>query len=85
MFQSNQNEIWFSNISFWLNWDIQTLINRIKDSKKRPIALKSTKGEIEELIKKRSVVYSKAMYKIDCENLTKIEIVKKVIKIYEAH
>ncbi len=38
-----------------------------------------------ELIKKRSIIYSKAMYKIDCENLTKNEIVKNVLKIYEAH
>ena len=41
--------------------------------------------EIEDLIKKRSIIYSKAMYKIDCENLTKNEIVKKIVEIYEAH
>jgi len=52
-------------------------VNRIKDSKKRPIAHKSSKKEIEELIEKRSIIYSKAMYKINCENLTKNEIVKK--------
>ena len=80
-----KREVLDSHISFWLNWDVKTLVSRIKDSKKRPIAHKSTKNEIEELIKKRSIVYSKALYKIDCENLTKIEIVKKVIEIYEAH
>ena len=80
-----KKEVLNNHISFWLNWDIKTLINRIKDSKKRPIANKSSISEIEDLIKKRSIIYSKAMYKIDCENLTKIEIVKKVIKIYEAH
>ena len=64
---------------------MKTLINRIKDSKKRPIAHKSSKKEIEELIQKRSIIYSKAMYKIDCENLTKNEIVKKITKIYEAN
>ena len=80
-----KKEVLNNHISFWLNWDIKTLINRIKDSKKRPIANKSSISEIEDLIKKRSIIYSKAMYKIDCENLTKSEIVKKVIKIYEAH
>ena len=80
-----KKEVLNNHISFWLNWDVKTLINRIKDSKKRPIARKSTINEIEDLIKKRSIIYSKAMYKIDCENLTKSEIVKKVIKIYEAH
>ena len=80
-----KKEVLNNHISFWLNWDIKTLIKRIKDSRKRPIAHKSTVAEIEELIKKRSIIYSKAMYKIDCENLTKSEIVKKVIEIYEAH
>ena len=80
-----KKEVLNNHISFWLNWDIKTLINRIKDSRKRPIANKSSISEIEDLIKKRSIIYSKAMYKIDCENLTKSEIVKKIIKIYEAH
>ena len=80
-----KKEILDNHISFWLNWDVKTLVNRIKDSKKRPIALKSSRNEIEELIKKRSIIYSKAMYKINCENLTKNEIVKKIISIYEAY
>jgi shikimate kinase len=80
-----KKEILENHISFWLNWDVKTLINRIKDNKKRPIAHKSSKKEIEELIQKRSIIYSKAMYKIDCENLTKNEIVKKITKIYEAN
>ncbi len=80
-----KKEVLENHISFWLNWDIKTLVNRIKDSKKRPIAYKSSKIEIEELIKKRSTIYSKAMYKINCENLTKNEIVRKIIKIYETY
>ena len=78
-----KKEVLDNHISFWLYWDIKTLVNRIKDSTKRPIVHKSSKIEIEELIKKRSIIYSKAMYKIDCENLTKNEIVKKIIKIYD--
>ena len=80
-----KKEILDNHISFWLNWDIKTLINRIKDSQKRPVALSASKNELTILIKKRSIVYSKAMYKVDCENLTKNEIVKNIIKIYEAH
>tara|TARA_Y100000591_G_scaffold234584_1_gene205379 strand:+ start:241 stop:753 length:513 start_codon:yes stop_codon:yes gene_type:complete len=80
-----KREILDNHISFWLNWDIKTLVDRIKDSKKRPIAHKSSKNEIIELIKKRSIIYSKAKYKINCENLTKNDIVKKIIDIYEAH
>ncbi len=80
-----KKEILDNSISFWLNWDIKTLINRIKDSKKRPIAFNTSKNELIKLIKKRYIVYSKAMYKIDCDNLSKNEIVKKVLDIYEAH
>jgi shikimate kinase len=80
-----KNEILENHISFWLNWDIKTLINRIKDSQKRPVAFNASKNELTNLIKKRSVVYSSAMYKIDCENLTKNEIVKNILKIYETH
>tara|TARA_B100001057_G_scaffold79837_1_gene74979 strand:- start:1688 stop:2200 length:513 start_codon:yes stop_codon:yes gene_type:complete len=80
-----KKEVLENHISFWLNWDTKTLINRIKDSKKRPIAIRSSKNEIEELIKKRSIIYSKAMYKIECEDLSKSEIVRKIIKTYETH
>ena len=80
-----KKEVLDNHISFWLNWDIKTLFYRIKDSKKRPVALNAPKNVLLDLIKKRSIVYSKAMYKIDCENLSKNEIVKKVIKIYETN
>ena len=80
-----KKEILDNHISFWLKWDIKTLVNRIQNSQKRPIAFKSSKNELIDLIKKRSIVYSKAMYKIDCENLTKNEITKNITKIYEAY
>ena len=79
-----KKEILDNHISFWLNWDMKSLINRIKDSKKRPVAFNATTNELENLIKKRSIVYSKAMYKIDCENLSKNEVVNNILKIYEA-
>ena len=63
----------------------KTLINRIKKNKKRPIAYDSTANELIELIKKRSNIYSKALYKIDCENFTKNEIAEKIIDIYETN
>ena len=80
-----KKEVLDNHISFWLNWSIKTLINRIKDSQKRPVAFNASKNELIDLIKKRSIVYSKAMYKIDCENLTKNEITKNITKIYEAY
>ncbi len=80
-----RKEILENHISFWLNWDFETLINRIKNNPKRPIAFKASKNQLLSLMKKRSIVYSKAMYKINCEKLTKNEIAREIIKIYEAH
>ena len=80
-----KKEILDNHLSFWLNWDIKTLISRIQKNKKRPIAFNSTKNELIEIIKKRSIIYSKANYKIDCENFTKQEIAKQIINIYETY
>jgi len=78
-----RKEILENHISFWLDIDTKTLINRITNSQKRPVAFNASKNELIDLIKKRSIVYSKAMYKIDCENLTKNEVAKDILKIYE--
>ena len=75
-----RKEILSNHLSFWLQWDNETLVKRIKNSKKRPIAIQSSKDELLDLIKKRSSIYSKARYKINCDNLTKFEIVEKVMK-----
>jgi len=78
-----RKEIIMYHCSFWLNWDESILVKRIKDSKKRPLAYKSTDQEIRAIIKNRSKIYSNAQFKINCNKLTKTEIVKKIIKIYE--
>jgi len=78
-----RKEILLNHFSFWLNWDESILIRRIKSSKKRPLAFKSTDQELRTIIKDRSKIYSNAQFKINCNKLTKTEIVKKVIKIYE--
>ncbi|MBD1136413.1 shikimate kinase [Pelagibacterales bacterium SAG-MED49] len=80
-----RKEVIKNHISFWLNWSDDILLNRIKNSKKRPLAFNSSKNEIIDLIKKRSNIYSKALYKIECDNLTKNEIVKEILKFYETH
>ena len=69
-----------NHFSFWLNWDDLVLIKRIKGSKKRPLASKSTEQEIKAIINKRKKIYSKANFKINCNKLTKSEIVKIIIK-----
>ena len=78
-----RQEILANHFSFWLNWNESILIKRIRSNKKRPIAIKSTDQEIRAIIKSRSKIYSNAQFKINCNKLTKTEIVKKIMKIYE--
>jgi shikimate kinase/shikimate kinase/3-dehydroquinate synthase len=80
-----RKEVLKDNLSFWLNWNENVLLNRIKNSKKRPIAFNATDDELIDLIQKRSTIYSKALYEIKCDNLSKNQIVKKILKIYEDH
>ena len=78
-----RREVLNNHFSFWLNWDDSILIERIKNSKKRPLVFKLTDQKIRAIIKERSKIYSNAQFKINCNKLTKTEIVKKIIKIYE--
>ena len=80
-----REEILKNHLSFWLSWDDKIIINRIKKSYKRPLAFNSSKTELIDLIKKRSTIYSKALYKIDCGNLSKTDLVKKILNIYETY
>ena len=80
-----RKEILKNHLSFWLNWNKKVLLNRIKNSKKRPIAVNASDNDLFDLIKKRSGIYSKALYEIKCDNLTKNEIADKVIEIYETN
>ena len=78
-----RKEVLKNNFSFWLNCDTQTLLNRIKKNKRRPIAFNLSDNELTELITKRTKIYSKAQFKINCHKLKKTEIVEKILKIHE--
>ena len=79
-----QKAVLSSNLSFWLNWETKILIERIIGSSKRPVAFNLTKSELIEMINSRNKQYSKAMFKVDCSDLTKNEVVNKIIDIYES-
>ena len=70
-------------ISVWLDWENETLINRIKNSKKRPLAIKLDNLKLKSLIIKRSAMYNLSDYRINCDKLNKKEIVEKIIALYE--
>jgi len=70
-------------ISIWLKWKNETLVNRIKNSKKRPLANILNASEIKKLIFERSKIYNSSDYKINCDKLNINQIIKKIIKIYD--
>ena len=72
-----------NNVSFWLNWDTSIILERIKKNNKRPLIKNLNDSEIVKLILKRSKIYAKANYEIDCNRLTKDKIIKKILNIYE--
>ena len=78
-----RNKVLKYSLSIWLNWKDETLINRIKNSKKRPLAMMLNLSEIRALIINRSKIYNTSNLKINCDNLNKNQIINKIIKHYE--
>ena len=80
-----RKEVLKNHLSFWLNLNNKILLDRIKNSKKRPLVINLPDNEINNLIKKRSNIYAKALFEIKCDNLSKNEVVNKIINIYESN
>ncbi len=73
------------SISIWLDVNLKTLNTRIKWNKKRPLLnVKNSIKKIQELYLERKNIYKLSRYKLDCDNLTKGNIIKKIINFYEA-
>ena len=66
--------------TFWLHWNADILIKRIKNNDKRPIIKGLDDAEIKKLINERNKIYYFSDFKIICESLKKTEIVDKIIK-----
>ena len=78
-----RKEIIMNHVSFWLDCSNKTLLNRIRRNKKRPLANKLTNKELVELIVKRKKNYTKANFKINCDTLSKQQVVESILKSYE--
>ena len=78
-----RKEIISNHLSFWLNWDSETILNRIKNNKARPLIINLSTAEINELISSRSKIYSKANFEIKCNKKIKNEVIEKILQIYK--
>ena len=73
-------------ISIWLNIDIKTLNKRVKWNQKRPLLKEeNNQKKITVLYAERKDIYKLANHKIACDNLTKEDIAKKIIALYEKY
>ena len=71
-------------ISIWLDVDIETLNNRIKQNYKRPLLKReNNQTKLKELYSERKKIYELAHYKVECDKLSKQSIVDKIITLYE--
>ena len=70
-----------NSYSFWLNWKIKTILNRITKNNRRPLALKLNKKDLINLYKKRVKFYKLSNFKVNCEGKNKNEIIHKISKI----
>ena len=67
--------------SFWLNWKIKTILERISKNKRRPLALVLNNKELVNLYRKRVKFYKLSDFKVNCESKNKNEIINQITKI----
>ena len=70
-----------NSYSFWLNWKIKTILDRISKNKKRPLALKLNDKDLENLYRKRIKFYKLSNFKVNCENKNKYEIIRNIFEL----
>ena len=81
-----RNSILKNAVSIWLDVDLKTLNKRIKWNKKRPLLNKENNQEkINKLYSERINIYKLANHRIDCDNLDKENIAKKIIIFYDKY
>jgi len=72
------------SLSIWLDVDVKTLNKRIIRNQKRPLLKKNNnEKKLIEIYQERKKIYELANHKIKCDNLSKDDIVKKIITLYE--
>ena len=81
-----RNEVLKNSLSIWLDLNIKVINQRIKWNDKRPLLKQEDPEEIiKKLYSERKNIYKLAKYRINCNNLTKQSISKKIIFFYESY
>ena len=73
-------------VSIWLDADLKDLNKRIKWNNKRPLLNEeNNQKKINKLYDDRKNIYKLANHRINCDNLSKESIAKKIITFYEKY
>ncbi len=67
--------------SFWLNWKVETILDRISKNNRRPLALKLSSKDLSNLYRKRIKFYKLSDFKVNCDNKNKKEIINNIFKL----
>ena len=79
-----RDKILKDSVSIWLELNLKTLNKRTKWNIKRPLLdRKDNKKKINKLYARRKNIYKLSKYKINCNNLNKENIAKKIIDFHE--
>ena len=70
--------------SIWLKVNLKKLIQRYKKNDRRPLLnKKKTDSEVKRIYELRKKNYRLANFKINCDNMSKSQIVEKILFLYE--
>ena len=82
--KSVRQEIQKKSISFWLDTNLDILIKRLKKTNKRPLLYqKNLSQTVKKIYLDRKKTYSKANFKIKCDNIKTEKIVYEILRHYE--
>ena len=73
-----------SCVSVWLKVNLDKLIKRYRTNNRRPL-LNKTKldADVRKIYHLRKKIYSLANFKISCDNMSKTQIVERILVLYE--
>ena len=72
-----------SCVSVWLKVDLDKLIRRYNKNDKRPLLdKKKLNTDVKKIYQSRKKIYSLANFKINCDNIDKTKVVKKILNFY---
>ena len=86
MDRSIRREIRKNSTSFWLDTKLDILINRLSNSKKRPLLSRHNLGEsVRKIYFERKKTYIKADFRVKCGALKPEQIMKKILELYNGY